>query len=166
MLLFRVEKGLPPPPGIGESSGGSEDHNANERPASATAGPGDGTAAGAAALGDAAAGGASAVLTEDEGGAGAAASSSPVADTSDASAGAGSGGRNGSAVSTVPHPAAASEQLLTWEKLSPAEFQQLQDFAACKTVVRIWVVVCPRHARSVIYCAAGRFLSARSQREF
>ena len=29
-------------------------------------------------------------------------------------------------------PMAASEQLLTWEKLSPAEFQQLQDFAACK----------------------------------
>jgi hypothetical protein len=30
--------------------------------------------------------------------------------------------------SSVP----TAEQLLTWEKLSPAEFQQLQDFAACK----------------------------------
>ena len=28
--------------------------------------------------------------------------------------------------------AAAVEQLLKWEKLSPAEFQQLQDYAACK----------------------------------
>ena len=27
-----------------------------------------------------------------------------------------------------------SESLLTWEKLSPAEFQQLQDYAACKSI--------------------------------
>ena len=39
---------------------------------------------------------------------------------------------------------ARGHQQLTWEKLSPEEFQQLQDFAACKSIlnftfsVRLW----------------------------
>ena len=35
------------------------------------------------------------------------------------------------AVAAAP-AAIVSEEMFTWEKLSPAEFQQLQDFAACK----------------------------------
>lgn len=52
--------------------------------------------------------------------------------------GTGSNGSAGAASATVAAGAAGplptSEQLLTWEKLSPAEFQQLQDFAACKSL--------------------------------
>ena len=51
--------------------------------------------------------------------------------------GTGSNGSAGAATATVagaPGPQPTSEQLLTWEKLSPAEFQQLQDFAACKSM--------------------------------
>ena len=32
---------------------------------------------------------------------------------------------------------ARGHQQLTWEKLSPEEFQQLQDFAACKSILVI-----------------------------
>ena len=53
-------------------------------------------------------------------------------------------GSNGSAagaatapVAWAPGPLPTSEQLLTWEKLSPAEFQQLQDFAACKSTSKM-----------------------------
>ena len=36
-----------------------------------------------------------------------------------------------STLSTQQPPPSTPQQMFTWEKLSPAEFQQLQDFAAC-----------------------------------
>ena len=46
--------------------------------------------------------------------------------------GAGGGGSVASGCIAGGGCAARGHQQLTWEKLSPEEFQQLQDFAACK----------------------------------
>ena len=45
-------------------------------------------------------------------------------------------------------------QQLTWEKLSPEEFQQLQDFAACKSTL---IMISLLHVSAII----SKFLTLR-----
>ena len=42
---------------------------------------------------------------------------------------------NDSAMASVASGGIMTSNEMKWEKLSPAEFQQLQDFAACKSCV-------------------------------
>ena len=49
---------------------------------------------------------------------------------------AGAGGAASFGSYSIGASAAAGASAFTWEKLSPEEFQQLQDYAACKLEVR------------------------------
>ena len=64
--------------------------------------------------------------------------------------GGGSGGGSGSAC--IAGGCGRGHQQLTWEKLSPEEFQHLQDFAACKHFTQVPFIAIP----SKLYQMIGR----------